>query len=77
MSSKEWCELASNVGVGEEEDFIKRDQYVQESRSERECGLKRERREFRVSSDGEEMPRERLERPWRAWKMVRRATEGL
>lgn len=35
MGSKEWCELASNVGVGEEEDLIKRDQYVQESRSER------------------------------------------
>ena len=31
---------------------------MQESRRDREFGLNRERREFPVASDGEEMPRE-------------------
>ena len=48
----------ATLGVGAEEEFIKSDQYVQESRRDREFGLNRERREFRVASDGEEMPRE-------------------
>lgn len=43
---------------------------MQESRRDRECGLNRERREFHVASDGEEMPKSRLTRSWRVWKMM-------